>query len=57
MTEIPFPEMVRQQQLQRSVPDHEILLSFRDDQHAEMFADWLQGDGWAAFGAYADSQP
>jgi hypothetical protein len=56
VTEIPFPEMPRQYQLQRSVPDHEVVLVFRDDEHAEMFAEWLHSGGWAAFGAYADSR-
>ena len=50
--EIPFPEMPREYELRRSVPDHELLLVFRDDDHAQLFADWLQGDGWAAFGSW-----
>jgi hypothetical protein len=51
--DIPFPEMPRQYELTRSVPDHELLLSFRDDEHASMFSDWLQGPGWEAFGTWA----
>jgi hypothetical protein len=54
MTEIPFPEMPRTFTQTRTVPDHEVLLSFRDDEHAEKFADWLEGDGWPAFEAHVN---
>ena len=57
MNEIPMPDLVRQQEFTRSVPDHEIVLSFGYDDHAEKFADWLSEAGWAAFGAWARSQP
>jgi hypothetical protein len=54
--QIPFPDMPRQRTRTEQVPDHEILLAFRDDDNAEMFSHWLQGDGWAAFGHWVDKQ-
>jgi hypothetical protein len=54
--DIPMPDFVRQQEFTRSVLDHEIVLTFRDDEHAEKFADWLSEDGWTAFGTWVDSQ-
>jgi hypothetical protein len=54
--EIPFPTMPQQYELVRDVPDHEVLLVFQSDDHAQMFRDWLEGDGWATFGAFVDSQ-
>jgi hypothetical protein len=57
MTEIPFPEMPRQRTLTETVPDHEVLLVFNGDSDAEQFRDWLQEDGWAAFGSWRDHHP
>ena len=51
--EIPFPEMPGTRTEVHSVPYHHVLLVFRDDDHAMLFRQWLEGgDGWAAFGAY-----
>jgi hypothetical protein len=37
------------------VSDHEVLLSFTDDEHAAVFRDWLQSS-WADFQEYAEAQ-
>jgi hypothetical protein len=54
--QILFPDMSLQRTRTEPVPDHEILLAFRDRYNAEMFSRWLQGDGWAAFSHWADEQ-
>ena len=53
--DIPFPQMPRQYELSRSVPDHELLLSFRDDEHASAFSDWLSEEGYDIFRMWAQS--
>lgn len=37
--------------------DHELFLSFRDDQHAIVFSDWLHEEGWDLFKAYYSGHP
>ena len=48
---IQLPDMPGQYELVRDVPDHEILLVFRDDDDATSFREWLEGEGWNAFAA------
>lgn len=43
------PEMPRTRFVNLSVPEHEVLLVFNDDEAAARFADWIGGDGWQAF--------
>lgn len=54
--EIPFPDMPSTRTERHAIPYHQVLLVFRDDDHALLFRDWLQGDGWAAFGAHLASK-
>lgn len=54
MSEIPFPDMPRTHTFQRSVPEHELVLSFRDDDHAAKFHDWLEEIGWDQFTTWVE---
>lgn len=44
------PESVR-----RDIHDHEVLLSFNADEHAELFREWWKETGWKQFKAWANS--
>jgi hypothetical protein len=44
--------MPRTHTIVRSVPEHELLLDFRDDDHAVSFSDWLNEEGWLSFLAW-----
>lgn len=41
--------MPRTRTVTQTVPDHEVLLVFNDDDIAEKFADWLDTAGWPSF--------
>lgn len=45
-----LPESVR-----RDIHDHEVLLSFNADEHAELFREWWNETGWKQFKAWANS--
>ena len=51
-----FPDMPRQYELIRDVPDHELLLTFRDDDHCQIFREWLETDGWESFISWRQSE-
>jgi hypothetical protein len=57
LADIPFPEMPRTHTIVRSVPEHELLLTFRDDAHAVAFSGWLDQQGWDLFLAAQASKP
>lgn len=35
--------------IQHDIPEHQVLLSFNEDLHAEMFRDWWNEKGWKLF--------
>ena len=39
-----------------SIPDHQVLLSFNDDQHALVFEEWLHRN-WQKFVSYYEKGP
>ena len=51
--DLAYPEIVQTEQITRTVPDHEVLLRFTSDAHADYFGDWLIEQGWTAFRKYA----
>lgn len=52
MDKIAFPAIEREIVLRRTVPAHQVLVSFRNDEDAELFLEWLHGKGWGAFEAF-----
>ena len=44
-----LPDMPATYELTRSVPDHEVLLVFVNDDDAADFQDWLHDGGWKEF--------
>lgn len=40
-------------QIIKSVAEHEVLLSFNDDGDAVLFVEWLEGPGFDEFSRYA----
>ncbi len=54
MSALTPPEQPRTREFTQTIPDHELLLVFRDDVTAERFSDWLDTLGWPAFVAWHD---
>jgi hypothetical protein len=52
---IPQPESSRQYETTHSVAESELFLRFRDDDHAWLFADWMQ-EYWHAFEAWVEEK-
>lgn len=51
MAQISKPEQPRSQV--HDVLDHQVLLSFNGDRDAELFDEWWQDEGFAAFSGWA----
>ena len=45
------------QEFSTNLPEHEILLSFHEDRHCEMFGYWWQQEGLNKFGEYLLDNP
>ena len=46
------PYMPREIEYRRSVAEHEVFMSFNDDEDAEAFCDWIRDGGWVSFLAW-----
>lgn len=57
MTDFGELDTVIKREITRYIADHEVLLSFSDDQHAFVFGDWMFEHGWELFKKYYAGHP
>lgn len=43
--------------IQHDIPEHQVLLSFNQDRHAEMFRVWWRETGWQQLKGWANETP